>query len=314
MPRLVCAHAATFLSTNTHSPVSPQYKRLSAFQGDFVVGSARRTMLEAALRFKVPLFSVRVPVCLARLPLTCVAVWKRNKGIKYLGSVHGEELPEFYGISQENTDRVALDSVCELGWQSLRPQCCEVDRPPLQYHLPTFRTPSHPRINFLVRTRTTCLGPSVVQVTIDLQSSFSATCLERPTGSSKTRTGNPSWNSSLRSRLRSAHETVLFLFCDSETTLTIDDDSNVRLLLRDGSGNPPEGAYSVNLFEISFFGFVLEASRPFDAYDSLSNTRHCISGFCMTLSPDSECSFLTDSAAAGRKGEISSPSSPTKTI
>ena len=113
---------------------------------------------------------------------------------------------------------------------------------------------------------------------------------------------------------RETHETVLFLFCDSETTLTNDNNSNVRLFLRDGSGNPPEGAYSVNLFETSFFGFVLEASRPFDAYDSLSNTRRCISGFCMTFSPDSECSFLTDGAAAGRKGEISSPSSPTKTI
>jgi len=40
-------------------------------------------------------------------------VWKRKKGVKYLGSVHGGELSEFYGMSQEVTDKVALDSVCE---------------------------------------------------------------------------------------------------------------------------------------------------------------------------------------------------------
>jgi hypothetical protein len=55
------------------------------------------------------------PVRLVCLLLTRVAVWKRNNGTKYLGFVHGGELPEFYGIPQEITDRVALDSVCEFG-------------------------------------------------------------------------------------------------------------------------------------------------------------------------------------------------------
>lgn len=73
----------------------PQYKRLAAFQGDFVVGSARRTMLEAV----------------SRVQGAFVWLWKRKKGVKYLGSVHGGELPEFYGISQDVTDKVALDSV-----------------------------------------------------------------------------------------------------------------------------------------------------------------------------------------------------------
>jgi len=40
-----------------------------------------------------------------------VWLWKRKKGVKYLGSVHGGELSEFYGMSQEVTDNVALDSV-----------------------------------------------------------------------------------------------------------------------------------------------------------------------------------------------------------
>jgi len=47
-------------------------------------------------------------------PLTCIVVWKRKKGVKYLGSVHGGELSEFYGMSQDATDKVALDSVCEF--------------------------------------------------------------------------------------------------------------------------------------------------------------------------------------------------------
>jgi hypothetical protein len=41
-------------------------------------------------------------------------VWKRSKGVKYLGSVHGGELGEFYGVSEGIKDDVALDSVCEF--------------------------------------------------------------------------------------------------------------------------------------------------------------------------------------------------------
>ena len=63
-------------------------------------------------------------------PLTGVVVWKRKKGVKYLGSVHGGELPEFYGMSQEVTDKVALDSVCEFGPRNLRLRCyCGTNHP-----------------------------------------------------------------------------------------------------------------------------------------------------------------------------------------
>ena len=42
---------------------------------------------------------------------------------------------------------VALDSVCELGWQSLRPQCCEVDAfSPVSFV--NFRNPIPPQDQF----------------------------------------------------------------------------------------------------------------------------------------------------------------------
>ncbi|KAF9646185.1 carotenoid ester lipase precursor [Thelephora ganbajun] len=76
-------------------PGLPQYKRTAAFQGDFIVGSARRAMLEAV----------------SKVQGAFVWLWKREKSVKYLGSVHGGELPEFYGVSGVVTDNVALDSV-----------------------------------------------------------------------------------------------------------------------------------------------------------------------------------------------------------
>lgn len=53
-------------------------------------------------------------------PLTRIVVWKRDKSFKYLGSVHGGELPEFYGVSQNVTDKVALDGICEFRSRGLR--------------------------------------------------------------------------------------------------------------------------------------------------------------------------------------------------
>lgn len=84
-----------FDTPNITYPEFPQYKRLAAFQGDFVVGSARRSMLDAA----------------SQIRNAFVWLWKRRKDVKYLGSVHGGELTEFYGVSQQVTDKVALDSV-----------------------------------------------------------------------------------------------------------------------------------------------------------------------------------------------------------
>jgi hypothetical protein len=55
--------------------------------------------------------------------LTCVVVWKRKKDFRYLGSVHGGELSEFFGTSEEVTDKVALDSTREFVLQSLGPWC-----------------------------------------------------------------------------------------------------------------------------------------------------------------------------------------------
>ena len=75
-------------------------------------------------RFKVPSSGVRVWCPVGCLPLTLAVVWKRDKNVKYLGSVHGGELAEFYGISGNITDKVALDSVREFCSQNLR-ECCD---------------------------------------------------------------------------------------------------------------------------------------------------------------------------------------------
>ena len=40
-------HTTAPFPAGTYSPASPEFKRIAAFQGDFVVGSARRAMLEA---------------------------------------------------------------------------------------------------------------------------------------------------------------------------------------------------------------------------------------------------------------------------
>jgi hypothetical protein len=97
-------------------PVSPQSKRIAAFQGDFIVGSAsRRTMLEAVSEVQ-DAFVWREShlIVFVGSHLTCFAVWKRDKGTKYLRTVHGGELSEFYGVSEEVTDNVALDNVCKF--------------------------------------------------------------------------------------------------------------------------------------------------------------------------------------------------------
>ena len=49
--------------------------------------------------------------------LTCDslnAVWKRNKNLLYLGSVHGGELPEMYGITGDHlgTDAIGMPIFC----------------------------------------------------------------------------------------------------------------------------------------------------------------------------------------------------------
>ena len=75
-------------------------------------------------RFKAPSSGVRFWRLVGCLLLTLAVVWKRDKNVKYLGSVHGEELAEFYGVSGNITDKVALDSVREFCSQNLR-ECCD---------------------------------------------------------------------------------------------------------------------------------------------------------------------------------------------
>jgi len=44
------------------------------------------------------------------------AVWKRNKNLLYLGSVHGGELPEMYGITGDHlgTDAIGMSTFIHL--------------------------------------------------------------------------------------------------------------------------------------------------------------------------------------------------------
>ena len=113
-----------------------------AFQSGFVVGSARRTEL---VRFREPFFLAYMSlVCVISSRLTCrIVMWKRKKDVKYLGSVHDGEFSEFYKVSRGVTDKVALDSVCQSGSQSLsdafvgtEPHSGVVCQPPEAYPTP----------------------------------------------------------------------------------------------------------------------------------------------------------------------------------
>lgn len=72
-----------------------EFKRLAAFQGDFTNQAARRDFLGTV----------------SETQNTWSFIWKRNKGDKYLGSVHSGELPEFYGFAPNVTDNVATDVI-----------------------------------------------------------------------------------------------------------------------------------------------------------------------------------------------------------
>jgi len=73
----------------------PQFKRLAAFQGDFINEAARRSFLTAV----------------SKTQNAWSFLWKRGKDHKYLGSVHTGELPEFYNTAADIEDNVATDLV-----------------------------------------------------------------------------------------------------------------------------------------------------------------------------------------------------------
>jgi carboxylesterase type B len=73
----------------------PQFKRLAAFQGDFINEAARRSFLTAV----------------SQTQNAWSFLWKRGKNHKYLGSVHTGELPEFYNNDADIEDNVATDLV-----------------------------------------------------------------------------------------------------------------------------------------------------------------------------------------------------------
>jgi len=73
----------------------PQFKRLAAFQGDYINEAARRSFLTQV----------------SGTQNAWSFLWKRGKDHKYLGSVHSGELPEFYSTSASINDNVATDLV-----------------------------------------------------------------------------------------------------------------------------------------------------------------------------------------------------------
>ncbi|KAF8479383.1 carotenoid ester lipase precursor [Gautieria morchelliformis] len=66
--------------TGTANQLSPQFKRIAAFQGDLVFQAPRRTFLQAA----------------SQTQNAWAFLFKRGKSTPFLGAFHGSDLPEFY--------------------------------------------------------------------------------------------------------------------------------------------------------------------------------------------------------------------------
>ncbi|KAF8987707.1 carotenoid ester lipase precursor [Cyathus striatus] len=69
-------------NTGTANAITPQYKRIAAFEGDLVFQGPRRFLMEAT----------------AKTQPTYGFLYKRDKDVPLLGSRHGDDLPDFYGL------------------------------------------------------------------------------------------------------------------------------------------------------------------------------------------------------------------------
>ncbi|KAF9789744.1 sterol esterase [Thelephora terrestris] len=84
--------AGSPFGTGNRSALTPEFKRLAAIQGDLFFQSGRRSAFSKwAATQNVWSF-----------------LWKRNKESLYLGSVHGGELPEMYGITGDHLGTDAI--------------------------------------------------------------------------------------------------------------------------------------------------------------------------------------------------------------
>ena len=100
----------------TRLPHSPEFKRVAAIQGDNTFHSGRRAAFSkwATTQNVWSFCSLLLLNFLAeaRLPVNFFSnqVWKRRKDLLYIGSVHGGELPEFYGVTGDHlgTDAIGM--------------------------------------------------------------------------------------------------------------------------------------------------------------------------------------------------------------
>ncbi|KAF8431311.1 Alpha/Beta hydrolase protein [Boletus edulis BED1] len=83
----------------TNDTLTPEYKRIASFQGDFYFQAPRRYTLRH----------------LSRTQDVWSYLWKRNKTIPTLGSFHGSDLQEFYDVTG-NTDWVGTDALVNFAY------------------------------------------------------------------------------------------------------------------------------------------------------------------------------------------------------
>ncbi|KAF5315369.1 hypothetical protein D9619_007114 [Psilocybe cf. subviscida] len=80
--------------TGTQNALTPQFKRLAAFQGDLVFQAPRRFFMQA----------------MSRTQKTYAFLYKRGKATPPVGAFHSSDIPEFYGVG-DSSDFVGTDAL-----------------------------------------------------------------------------------------------------------------------------------------------------------------------------------------------------------
>ncbi|EIW78572.1 sterol esterase [Coniophora puteana RWD-64-598 SS2] len=82
----------------TQNALTPEYKRISSFQGDYYFHAPRRLALDA----------------LSQTQKTWSWIWRRNKYVPGVGSFHESDLQEFYNLN--NTDFAGTDALLNFAY------------------------------------------------------------------------------------------------------------------------------------------------------------------------------------------------------
>ena len=96
------------------SLLSPEFKRLAAFQGDLVQQAPRRFLLETVSKTQDAWsYCKQLLLRITLLLLNCMQiVYKRGKDTPKLGSSHGSDIPEFYSTNS-TSDLIGTDILSE---------------------------------------------------------------------------------------------------------------------------------------------------------------------------------------------------------